>query len=389
MRSLHLGAAAVAVALVVAGCGSSGADNASTSGRSGGAGAVAGGPSLSDLQAGTYSAPPTTSPPGAKGKNVWWISCGQQVDSCAKASAAAEDAARTLGLDFHLGDMNLNIGGGESTAVRTAIAAHADAIAIYGGGGCEGAQAALQEAVAAHILVLGVETPDCSAGGGPKIFNVYEKYSDKYPDDSAYWQGFGKTNADYIIAKSGGTAKIIQNGGHTNAQDTFINEGFTNEIKQNCPQCQIVAQVGYTNSELSPEGPWIQAFRTALVQHPDATAAFFPWDLMMTSLGGAQAVIETGRNLMVVGGQAAPDGLDFVRQGKITAQPTAMSRVWSGYAAIDTLNRALQGQTAPAAEGMGYQLVDKTTAPQSGDYVPPVDVKAGYEKAWNNGAGTQ
>jgi ribose transport system substrate-binding protein len=131
-----------------------------------------------------------------------------------------------------------------------------------------------------------------------------------------------------------------------------------------------------------PNGPWIQAFRGALVKHPEATAAYMPWEVMW-SIGGAQAIKESGLDLISFGGQAAPDGLDLVRQGKISAISTARSMEWSGYAGIDSINRALNDEET-VVQGIGFALVDKTKGlPAKGaEYKPPIDFKAAYQKAW-------
>jgi ribose transport system substrate-binding protein len=384
--------AAVALLAVTAACGTSGGggSNAAPAGGSGGSAApVPGVPTMDQLYAGTYSDPPSTSPPGAKGQSVWWISCSQTTTACSQPAAEAAKVASILGMDFHIADQNFNVGGQESTVIRTAIAAGAKAIALYGGAGCEGATAALQEAKAAGILLLGVETPDCSAGGGPQVFNVTENFSDKYPDVESLWRGYGAFSADYIINKTGGTAKIINQVGNTQSLERFQNAGFVDEIKSKCPGCQIVGEVPYVDQDLSPSGPWIQAFRSTLVRHPEATAVYMPWDVMMTTLGGVQAVKETGRDLITFGGQAAPDSVDYLRQGKLTSLSSARDPIWSAYAAMDTINRALNGQKTFPPEGLGYQVVDAThNLPASGDYTAPGDYKAKYLKAWNNGAGT-
>lgn len=382
--------AAGALAIGLAAC-SSGSDTSSASGDSAKSSApIAGVMTMDELYAGSYTNPPSTSPPGAKGKSVWWISCGQDFDSCSSPAATAGDIAKTLGIDFHVADSNHNISGGEATAIRTAISAGADAIMVYGGGGCSGAQGALQEAKDKGILLMGVETPDCSDEGGPEIFNVTENYSEKYPDTEALWKGYGAFSADYAINMTGGKAKIIWQKGNTGALEKFVNEGFENEIKEKCPDCELLAEVPYVDSELSPDGPWIQAFRSALVKHPDANAIYMPWDAMMAALGGAQAVKEAGLDAIVFGGQADSSGLDLLRQGTISALSTARSTEWSAYAAMDTINRALQGEKDFPPTGLGFQLIDKSkNLPASGPYVPPIDFKAAYEKAWNGGKGTE
>jgi len=386
-RWLSVGAVAAAL-LATTACGSSSSNGP---GKTSGGGKI--GPdvlTLDQMYTGTYTAPPSTSPAGAKGKSVWWISCGQALASCAEPAEQAGQAAKVLGIDFHVADSNSNIGGAEATAIRTAISSGADAILVYGGGGCEGAQGALQEAKDKGILLMGVETPDCSDSGGPKLFDVVENYSEKYPDTKALWMGYGEFAADFAIRHTDGKAKIIFQDGNTGSLEKYLTEGFVGRIDSNCPGCEIVEKVKYVDSDLSPDGPWVQAFRGALVKHPDANAVYLPWDFMMAGLNGAQAVKDAGLNAIIFGGQADTTGLDVLRQGRITALTTARSTEWSAYAAIDTINRALQGETTFPPEGIGYQLVDKNkNLAAKGAYEPPIDFKAAYLKAWNNGEGTE
>ena len=71
---------------------------------------VPGVPTLAQLYAGSTTSPPTTSPAGAKGKSVWWISCSQAAPSCAQPAAQAAAAAKTMGIDFHVADGKFDVG---------------------------------------------------------------------------------------------------------------------------------------------------------------------------------------------------------------------------------------------------------------------------------------
>jgi ribose transport system substrate-binding protein len=334
---------------------------------------------MDELYKGTSVDPPAESPPGAAGKSVWWISCSQAVASCADSAAAAQEAAKALGIDFHIADGKFNVGGAFSTAIQTALAAQPDAILLYGVA-CELVLGPLQDAKAQGVKIMGVETPDCSDSGGPQMFDVTEQYSDLYKNTPDLWRAYGAFSADYIINQSGGDAKVIMSSG-TEPLQNFVTEGFKTELAK-CEGCSIATEVPYDSSKLTPNGPWIQAFRTSLVQHPEATAVYFPFDIMMAALGGAQAAQESGRDLVTFGGQASSDGLELLRQGKITALSSARDPGWSGWAVMDTINRALQGQPS-VPEGIGFQVVDKdNNLPESGPYVPPIDYQAAYLKAW-------
>ena len=62
---------------------------------------------------------------------------------------------------------------------------------------------------------------------------------------------------------------------------------------------------------------------------------------------------------------------------------SAMSRSGEApRAAVDSMNSLFRGEK-PAFSGLGWQLVDAThNLPASGPWIPPVDFKAVYEKAW-------
>jgi ribose transport system substrate-binding protein len=381
------------VVAVVSGCGGSSSSSSSASATQAAAsGSASGGtdvnkvvvpgvPTLAQLYSGSYTTPPSTSPPGAKGKSVWWISCGQATPACAAGAAAAGQAAKSLGINFHIADGKFNVGGGFTTAVNTALAAKPDAMLLYGVD-CESTRGALERAKAAGVLVLGVETPDCSDTGGPKLFTVDEIYSTLMPTVVDLWKTYGKVSADYVIDASAGHAKIIDNAG-TEALMKFADEGFRAELAK-CTGCSIVTTVPFDSATLTPNGPWIQAFRTALVKHPEANAVYFLGDVQMNALGGAQAIATTGRHIISFGGQGSPDGLAVVRAGKITAISSARSPGWSGYAAMDTINRALQGKPL-VPEGLGFALVTPghgLPSDPTASYVPAYDFESAYVKAW-------
>jgi ribose transport system substrate-binding protein len=175
-RSVGCGAAVMLALAVASGCGGDSSESSDTAASGGNKPAetkpVAGVPTLEELYRGSYTEPPSTSPPGAKGKSVWWISCSQAVPSCVRPAEAAAEAAKALGIDFHVADGKFNVGGAFSAAVRTALAAKPDAILLYGVA-CEAVKGALQDAKAQGVLVMGVETPDCAIG--EKMFSVNMK----------------------------------------------------------------------------------------------------------------------------------------------------------------------------------------------------------------------
>jgi len=346
---------------------------------------VPGVPTLQQLYKGSEAPPPPTSPPPAKGKSVWWISCAQSTPDCATRASAAQAAGKALGWDVHIADANLGLNNGYVTAMRTALAAHPSAI-IQDAFSCQSDQEALQEAKQQGVLVMGPEALDCSDTGGPKLFSVDMVYNNTERTAQEYWQAFGKYSADYIIDESGGKAKVIANLGTGDPEFALLNEAFLSELRK-CSGCTIVHNVHWTISDLVPNGPWINAFRTALIKYPDATAVYFPFDFMQSTLGGAQAIRTSGLKVTGFGGTGGSDSMDLIRQGLWTADTEAYSLPWMAWAAMDELNRAFNHQSA-VPEGVGFVTVDSdhNLPPTAGsDYETKIDYVSAYKKAWAAG----
>jgi ribose transport system substrate-binding protein len=346
----------------------------------------AGGLKVEQLLKGNEGKPPTTSPPPAKGKNVWWISCGQQTQSCASYAAAGKAAAEALGWTFHLADGNLNQANGYATAMRTALAAKPDAI-IQDAFSCSTVQPELQQAKQQKVAVIGVETTDCSdAGTGPSLFTVPMVYSKTYPDNKAWWTGWGQQLGEFVAADSGGNGKIITAFGKGDPQFDLLNAGFEDALKE-CSGCSVVADVPWTVTDLAPNGPWVTALRNALIKNPDAEYVVWPFDTNAVDSGGAKAVLQSGSKAKVVSGIGTAPALDLLRSGQIYAEGVARDSDWVSWAAMDQLNRYFNGQPS-VPQGLGFVSIDKNhnmpKNPGEG-YKTSVDFQALYKKAWGVG----
>lgn len=378
----------------------SAACSSSDSGGSGGGGekvtfdaAAVGVPTLDQLYRGTETTPPTTSPPRAQGKSVYWISCGQQVPDCATKAEEGRKAVEAIGWKFTLVDGNIGTGGAYSAAIRTALAANADAI-VEDAFTCPDVQQPLQEAKAKGTLVIGMETLDCSDSGGEKLFSADMLYGDSNQSQADYWQAMGKNSAAYLINASNGKAQVINNPGR-NSQQQMLNKGFLTELAK-CPGCKVVDTVEWSTEDYVPNGPWIAAFRSSLVKHPEATAVYMPFDSMPAGLGGSQAIQEAGRTIcsgapafgsscvIGVGGIGTAESLDLIRKGQWTALGSARDDRWVAWAAVDELNRKFNGQPA-VPQGIGFRAIDQSNglpAVAGTPYETPVDFRAAYLKSW-------
>jgi ribose transport system substrate-binding protein len=372
--------AVVAASVVAAGCSSS-SSNSSGGGSSNNltSNHAPGLPSLAEQFRGTKGTPPTTPAPAPKNKTVYILNCGAQVQSCNDYATAAVSAVKALGWHYNVVNANLNAASGDEKAIETAVAAHPDAI-IQEAFSCSTDEPGLEQAKAAHIPVIGVETLDCSDVGGPQLFTVPLIYSDTASTGTQWWTNFGKYAADYIIAASGGQAKLIATFGQGDPQFTAMNKGFMSQFTK-CQGCQMLEQVPFTPASQSL---WLPTFKSALVKHPNANYVWVPFDSLAVESGGALALKASGVHAQLVSDIGESSALGMIRSGLISAEGYARDSRWMVWGAVDELVRYFDAQK-PVPEGLGLVSVDinhNMPASPSSDYQSKVDYQAVYEKDW-------
>jgi len=336
-------------------------------------------------ETGSYSSPPTTAPTPEAGKNLWLISCGQAYTSCSIPIGAAEEAAQSIGWETTIFDDQ-----GDPTTVtagvRQAIAAKADAIFLYYID-CVYAAEALSEARAAGIKVAAAESADCSDldPNAESLFDYSVTYSggldgpipggqSPYAEQIALW---GQAQGNLGVVKAGGSVNALVFTDNYGFGGKRAAEGM-NEVLASCDGC--TSQIIEFPYEDLANGNLATTVSQALLKNPEANVVAAAYDAIAV-YGLAQAAADSGRELIVIGGEGSAEGMDLVRAGQITLG-AGLPLGWEGYAAVDALNRLLQGEE-PVPTGMGLQLFDAdNNVPASGGYVPPFDYKAIYQQAW-------
>jgi ribose transport system substrate-binding protein len=254
-------------------------------------------PSLDAIYAGTEGKPPATSPPAAKDKNVWFINCGAASDGCNDVALAGEEAGKALGWKVTSYDAQfVNF----STGIRQAVADGADAI-VTDGMPCGSNIQALKEAQDAGVALLGMEDLDCYQEDGGSDFHAYNvpiipnETTQTWPDYFA--KAWAAPMSDYVIAKTGGHAKVIQ---------VSITEGFAKNIAagqvaalEKCSGCEIVETVESNGAGMG-DGTLTAKFKAALTAHPEANAVLYPWDTVVSLSGLSTALVQAGRGDMLV-----------------------------------------------------------------------------------------
>jgi ribose transport system substrate-binding protein len=330
----------------------------------------------------TNSSPDTTSRPAAKGKKIVVISAGDEGESAAVPVHAALAAAKAIGWQATEYDEHLDPSRGPAL-MRQAIAAGVDGI-VLDANDCPLVKAPLQEARAKGIVVIPIYAFDCNdplfGSSDPALFNAYINFGRLANDPAALSKEYGANQADAVIAATNGHAKVILFNDQEFTVLRYTGQGFKDELAK-CSDCTIVDEVDFKAAELGPTLQ--QKAASALLQHPEANAVKIPYTAA-SQLGIATAVVQSGHadKLYVMGGEGFADELDLIRQQKGISACNIISSEWTGWAAVDTMNSMFLGKPA-SNSGIGWALADSThNLPPSGPYVPTVDFKAVYLKAW-------
>ncbi len=332
--------------------------------------------------AGNDRAPPSDAPKPDKGKKVWIISPGMIGESSSIPVNAAKEAGAAIGWKMTIFDGKLDPST-YPTGIRQAIAAKADGV-IVDGIDCAVIKQALAEAKTAGVKTIGFYNYDCddpNLGAGQPMFDGMVNFGAQLGDYATLTRNFGAVKADWVIDKTGGKAKLIQFKEDEFLVLKYIREGFEQEFAK-CKSCQIVETVDFTLADYGPKLQ--QKAQAALLKHPEANAVHVPYDTPL-HFGIAASLVESGKNdqLEVIGGEGFDQNIQLIHDNKGQDAANAFPSAWTGYAAVDALNSVFHGQK-PRDGGMGLKLIDRehNLPPRGKGYVPSVDYRAAYLKAW-------
>jgi ribose transport system substrate-binding protein len=375
---------ALVFAIVLSACSSPSevqSGSASSSGSSGASGAGSAG-SQDPLQVayeGQMGTPPTTATTPEKGVKLWVVSCGEQVPGCSVPTAAAKEAAESVGWTVNVCDGQLNPNGW-GACVRQAVSAGAQVL-IPIGIDCPAIQQPFQEAKDAGVSVVGGGGVDCDAAGGQPLW-ASERLDLEGVDAQSYYELQGKLAADWLIGKTDGQAKVLALSFTDALWSPWIQQGFEDEIAT-CAECEIVDTVQYSNQDVGG-GTLPQTFSTALLQAADVNSVFFPVGGIV-NVGLAQAVVASGQSadLNVIAALGGGPNLDVIRNDGGLDATVAIPAEWSAYGSVDTAIRVVNGEE-PQVQGSGVQVVDAdNNMPAAGEpFTGDVDFQAAYDKAW-------
>jgi ribose transport system substrate-binding protein len=372
---LAVGSVAVlAACLTACGSGSSGATTSDVKGSEA--------KELDKLYAGEWTKPPTSGPAAEKGKDVWFISCGQAFENCSKAAEAFKEAGTALGWNVNVVDGEANPSKANEL-IKQAVAAHVDGIASIAYD-CPTIKSGLLAAKNAGIPTVNFGGFDCdfkAFGGGEPLFTKTENDLGG-PSFETYIDAYETARAEAMLALTGGgNEKILQLEEQSLTNSKVKSEAFKKTVESKCPECELVP-VKWQYAQVPQEAT--QIWKSAIQQNPDASVLVASSDDIM-NLGLRSAIQQSGsRGLFVMGAEGPPPNQELIREGFETAAlaiPPGFA--WQMWGEADTLNRIFAKSKEFPDEGGGWVLIDKEHVPAEGEEIKTPDYQGDFEKIWN------
>jgi ribose transport system substrate-binding protein len=368
--------------MLVAACGSSGGSKSTTAGSSTNGttdDAVAKGVALAQQRIDEYRKIPTTlwtSEPLKKlptGKSLYWLQCGVPV--CKQIGNAIQEAGKTIGFKVTVVDSGVTP---ESVAKAwdKAAADKPDVIvgSTYGKALYESQLKTLCSAKIPYLSSAQPDPPDSCI-----LTNLV-------PLDE--FKTLGKLFADYVTAKSNGTANIE----YFQLPDfpvlTAEPIGLKEELAEVCPKCKYHINL-VKPQDIGTALPG--AVVSSLQRNPDANWVAVDFGDMFT--GVPQALETAGLTSRVKGISAYGSALNYelIKNGSFQVADVASSSALVGWTHVDNAARALAGQALPkpipGKFQLGTQILEKAditfdfTLPPGGWPGTP-DYRDQFKKMW-------
>ncbi len=197
----------------------------------------------------------------------------------------------------------------------------------------------------------------------------------------------GRTLADWIIAHDY-TAHVLVIGSDEIVSTQAVHDGFTSEVEKYGPEIEFT----YFNVTVPEWGTKIQPqVQSAIVADPELTYVACIYDAMTQFVVPAVAATNSADKVKIIGFNANPFVIDFVREGK--AEMTFGDCLdWAGWAIADAEMRILDGQDIPVNGAAGEYLNNPFrmfTADNAAEAGVPAEFSTGfgdyqteYKKLW-------
>jgi ribose transport system substrate-binding protein len=314
--------------------------------------------------------PPVDMKPLA-GKKIIVLASTLAVPFVANIANGAAEAAGVVGWEATVID-----GKGSVTewsrVVNQAVAQQIGGILTVGASPAQFAPA-VAAAKAAGIPVVDVLTADQEKD--PLIDGTFSHVSISFYDS-------GKLQADYVIANGKPDAHILVFGDNEFPGEVTRVEGMKDEFAKLCPDCEVTVQdtqVASLSTDLQ------RTTQTLLRRDPKIEWVLPTYDAQGLYIVAGIKTAGLASTVKVVGSDAVSDNLELVAKGDVQVADIGEPDVWSGWAGIDMMGRAMAGQQ-PVDPNIPLRLFDKENLAgldvKSSDSLFGGTFRDDYKKVW-------
>lgn len=316
---------------------------------------------------------PKEGPKAAEGKTIMVINANSANPSEAAWGDAVKAACDKIGWECSILD-GKGTTQGQIEAFSQAIAKGAGAIVTSAD--AESLQASIEDALAKGIPTVGIHS---SAKSGPdESLNLY------YNITTTGTQ-IGHALADYAIAKSNGTGRVIILYDSQYAIAREKAEAMEERIKE-CPTMELLDVVNSPLAEISTNMPslaasWISTYGTDEPIYVISIADCY-YDYIVASLRSAGVSTD---DIILVGSDGDGAAYDRIRNGEYQAGTIPESASLIGYIAVDQINRFFNDEE-PYVFDMNVFIVTAENIDAEGgnnnEFVPSNNFADEYGKIW-------
>ncbi len=265
------------------------------------------------------------------GRKIWVLTSALNVPFVAAIVQGVQQAAKKAGLQVLVLDGQGDVAKWNSD-LEQAVSEHAPAVISVAASPVV-MKSGMAKARAAHIPVIDVLTADQAS---PLVPGTFAHVS------ISFYQS-GELQADYVIAASHGKANVLIFGDNEFPGEVTRVQGMEHQFKALCPACTVTfhdTQVGSLATELP------NLTQTLLRRNPSITWVLPTYDAQAVYIVPAIKAMGLGSKVHVVSSDAVPTNLSWVAEGNVQIADVGEPDIWTGWAAVDEISRALLGMPA-------------------------------------------
>jgi ribose transport system substrate-binding protein len=308
---------------------------------------------------------PTEAPAPAKDKLVVIVPCDASAEGCARGATGAKEAAEAIG--WRTKTIN---GQGTPRVYNEAIS---QAIELK-------AAAVILPAVAGKLISEGLEKAK-KAGVFIVTTHAGNQAGDGDVDVDVSMDGLeaGRALGDYAVVKTKGEATVIMVTGREFPVTADWEKGSLESFEA-CAKCEVKEQADILVTDIPTRLPGIT--QGMLQANPDVNWVWAPYDYAAQYM--IEAIVSAGaaERVQMSGADGNDLNLQFIREGRVQAASLGYPIEWANWAAIDQVNRLLNGEE-PVDAGVPFKLFIKENLPPKGKpWQGDLDFRAEYRKLW-------